>query len=232
MILTDALSPVFKQVYEHLLLVHWPVPEETLRDTLPDGLEPVSFEGRYWVGHDVYLGTHGRLLQLPLPPGFDTSPVVTLRTIVDVEGVRGLFLLSMDLPGAVIAGLQRSSLQLRSHDARVKIEEESGEVQVECQRADGEARLLATYRPSGPPAAPAPGSRELFFLGGDRLYSGETGRLLAIDVVHGPWQLTPATLRIDVDTIPASCGFPAPGADAIAMYQRTQTAQVTPPEPV
>jgi uncharacterized protein YqjF (DUF2071 family) len=233
MSLTDALTHVFEQVYEHLLLVHWPVPEDALRAALPAGVDPVPFEGRYWVGHDVYLGTHGRVLGVPIPAVFDSSPIVTLRTIVDVRGVRGLFLLSMDLPGLLIAALQRNSLHVRCHDASVTIAEQAGEVRVACQRREGDgASLLASYRPSGPAAPPAPGSRDLFLLGGDRLYAGEDGQLLAIDVVHGPWQLAPATLRIDGDTIPASCGLPAPGPDLVAMYQRAQTAQVALPKPL
>jgi uncharacterized protein YqjF (DUF2071 family) len=223
-----AAPALFEQTYEHLLLVHWPVPEVALRAALPAGVEPVPFDGTFWVGHDVYLGTHGRSLGLPVPPGLDVRPVVTLRTIVDVQGVRGLFLLSLDAPNPIASFAERQLLGLRSHDADVQIGEgPGGNVQVNARRATADAALRASYRPIGSGATPAAGSLESFLLGGDRLYAGDVQQLFAIDVVHGPWSLSPALLTIEVDTIPSSCGLPPPSAaDLVAVYQRAQTARV------
>jgi uncharacterized protein YqjF (DUF2071 family) len=226
---TVATPALFEQRYQHLLLVHWPVPEAALRAGLPIGVEPVPFEGAFWVGHDVYLGTHSRSLGFPAPSALDVRPIVTLRTIVDVEGVRGIFLLSLDAPNPIAAWAERGFLGLRSHSAEVEIgDRPGGGLEVKARRASGDAALRASYLPVGPGSAPAAGSRESFLIGGDRLYTGDSQQLFAIDVVHGPWSLSPATATIEVDTIASGRGLspPARAAELVAVYQRTQTARV------
>jgi uncharacterized protein YqjF (DUF2071 family) len=221
------LPALFEQVYEHLLLVHWPVPEAALRAALPPGVEPVSFDDQFWVGHDVYVGSQARSLGVPLPPGFDIRPVITLRTIVDVNDKRGLYLLSMDAPGALPALAEGTFLGLRSHNAEVQIvEQPDGGVRVDGRRTNSGEELRASYGPVGPAVAPGPGSLELFLLGGDRLYAGDGRQLLAIDVVHGPWALSPATMTIEIDTIASSWGVPVPDTGMVAMYQRAQPARI------
>jgi uncharacterized protein YqjF (DUF2071 family) len=215
---------VFGQTYEHLLLVHWPVPEKDLRALLPARVEPISFEGTTWIGHDVYLGTEGHVRGLPPIDGFDTRPVITLRTIVEVDGVRGIYLLSMDAPNRLAVWAERHLLGLRSHTAEVNIDAHEGGASVKALRSGSAERLAAVYAPTGPPVQPAEGSRDRFLLGGDRLYTGEGARLHAIDVQHGPWALCPARVTIEIDTLAASSGLPVPGPDPVAVYQRAQAA--------
>src|SRR5581483_1440663 len=81
--------------------------------------------------------------------------------------------------------------------------------------------LRARYRPAGP--ARAPTERERFLIGGDRIYTVEaSGEVSVIEADHGPWELSPAELAVDLDALPARHGLPGPPDRPVAVYQRTQ----------
>ena len=235
--MTDAApkSPVtipwiFGQTYEHLLLVHWPLPAEQLRPLLPPRVDVASFEGTAWIGHDVYIGAEPRVLRLPPLPGPFNRPVITLRTIVTVGGVAGIYLLSLDAPTPFAAWFERHFLNLRSQAADVRIAVEGDAIGVRSRRPEGGADLRATYRPIGPETPPRPGTRDHFLLGGDRMYTSDSsGALSVIEVEHGPWSLAPAEVKFDDDEIPGALGLPGPGAVVTAVYQRSQQAYVAAP---
>jgi len=222
---------VFAQKYEHLVLVHWPVPLDKLRPLVPRPLEISVFDGTAWLGHDVYIGDRPRVRGLPELPFNLERPIVTLRTLVSFGGVPGIYLLSLDAPVAFAGWMERQFLALRSHAADVEIKAAAEIVTARSQRrAQPETRLAARYRPAGGASTPAPGSIDHFLIGGDRLYTVDAaGALNAIDVVHGPWQLAPAEVAFEEDTIPQVAGLPGPGATVRAMYQRTQDAFVALP---
>jgi uncharacterized protein YqjF (DUF2071 family) len=215
----------FGQTYEHLLLVHWPVPIDRLAPLVPAPLAVATFEGQAYVGHDVYIGTNPRLGDLPPIPGVPPRPIVTLRTIVDLAGTRGIFLLSLDAPAPLMTGIEHHILHLRSYEAAVDITPDQGGITAVARRLENGAKLAVRYRPAGPPGAPVPGSRDEFLLGGDRLFTSDgAGATRAIDVRHGPWSLAPAEVTFDVDTIAGGLGLPGPEAGVVGVYQRSQDA--------
>jgi uncharacterized protein YqjF (DUF2071 family) len=232
----DDLPWLFAQTYEHLLLVHWQVPAEQLRPVVPAGMDLATFDGATWIGHDVYLGTHAHMRFLPPIPGFDTRPVVTLRTIVDVGGIRGIYLISMEAPGIVPGLFERHFLHVRTQEAEINVVAvaETDRVTVETRRKDErEIGLRGHYQPSGPARAPATGSREHFLLGGDRVFTADaSGRIDVIEVRHGAWALAPAEVTFDVNTIPRAAGLPGPGRDVVAVTQRAQQAYAAAPRPI
>ena len=244
---------VFGQTYEHLLLVHWPVPSDRLRQIVPPGMNLVPFEGETFIGHDVYRGTHSHLRGLPAIPGFDTRSVVTLRTVVEVGGVRGLYLISLDAPGP-FTWFEQHLLDLTSRAATVDIvagppgpagggrpgeigvvpEGDDGIVRVQSSRKAQEGvGLRASYRAVGPVSSPPENSRDWFLLGGSRVYTADAGgRMHAIDVEHGPWALAPAEVTIDWDSIPSAAGLPGPAGRVVAVTQRSQQSYAAAPRPL
>jgi uncharacterized protein YqjF (DUF2071 family) len=234
---------IFAQTYEHLLLVHWKVPRDLLRPVVPAGMDLAAFDGETWIGHDVYRGARAHVRGLPAVPGFDVRPVVTLRTIVDVRGVRGIYLISMDAPGAFAGWFEQHLLQVRTREAKVDIVAaagvgagaESDRISVHSVRTNApDVELRASYRPSGPPAAPVPGSLDHFLLGGDRMFTASAaGVMSVIDVTHGAWALAPAEVTFDVNTIPRAAGLPGPdGGDIVAVTQAAQDAYAAAPRPI
>jgi uncharacterized protein YqjF (DUF2071 family) len=221
----------FGQTYEHLLLVHWTVPVDQLKRLLPAPLEVATLDdGQAFIGHDVYVADKARVLGgLPLP--LPARPIVTLRTIVNVAGARGLFLFSLDAPGAFSGWLERTLIGLRSFEADVDIKPDGDALVVRSRRKTGEAELVARYRATGPGQTPAPGSRDEFLLGGDRLFtSDDAGAVREVDVEHGPWLLQPAEVTFEKNTIAAVAGLPGPGSAVTAVYQRAQDAYAALPK--
>jgi uncharacterized protein YqjF (DUF2071 family) len=229
---------IFGQTYEHLLLVHWPVPADHLARLLPHPLTPALFEGKAWIGHDVYVGANAQLRPLPaVPDPLARRPVVTLRTIVDARRLRGIHLLSLDAESAAAAWVEHTFLNVHSHAADVTIGPEAaggGWVAVACQRTSGRpARLHGRYRAVGPEAPLVPGSRDEFLLGGDRMFTaGHARKPAIIEVQHGPWTLAPAEVTFTENTIPGVAGLPGPGDGLVATFQRTQQAYVAAPRPL
>lgn len=223
---------VFGQDYEHLLLAHWPVPLEKLRARVPEPLEVSVFDGSAWLGHDVYVMDRPSVRGLPELPLNLERPIVTLRTLVSLDGVPGIFLFSFDAPVAFASWFETHFLDLRSHAADVEIKAEGQGVTVRSERrASPSARLAARYRSTGDGIAPPAGSLDHFLIGGDRLFTANAaGAVHAIDVVHGPWLLAPAQVAFDENTLAETAGLPGPGANNVrAMYQRTQQAFVALP---
>jgi uncharacterized protein YqjF (DUF2071 family) len=224
----------FGQTYEHLLLVHWTVPIADLERLVPAPLKVATYEGQAYIGHDVYIGAKPRLFDRLSIPGVPPRPIVTLRTIVDVAGSRGLYLLSLDAPARLMTWIERRLLHVRSYHAEVGIAPGDGGITVVSSRiSDAGAQLSARYRAVGQPRAPAPGSRDEFLLGGDRLYTiDDAGTTRAIDVRHGPWSLAPAEVTFDLDTIATAVGLPGPERGVTAAYQRAQDAFAALPKAV
>lgn len=243
---------IFAQTYQHLLLVHWKVPRDLVRAVVPAGMDLAMFEGETFIGHDVYRGARAHVRDLPAVPGFDVRPVVTLRTIVDVRGVRGIYLISMDAPGAFAGWFEQHLLQVRTREAQVDIVAEvdagvgaaaagaagagSGSelIRVHSVRTNApDVELRGSYRASGPAAAPAPGSLDHFLLGGDRMFTASAaGAISVIEVTHGPWALAPAEVTFDVNTIPRAAGLPGPSGDIVAVTQAAQDAYAAAPRPI
>ena len=90
------LDKFMEQHWSDLLLLHWPVPQEVLRPTIPDDLELDLFEGQAWAS---VVGFHLSGLRMRpvrwLPWGdFDE---VNLRTYVKTaDGKRGVWFHSLD----------------------------------------------------------------------------------------------------------------------------------------
>jgi uncharacterized protein YqjF (DUF2071 family) len=223
---------ILSLTYEHLLLVHWPVPADALQAKLPPGMKVATFEGKGWLGHDVYLSTKTRVRGLPAFPDFVDNPVVTLRAVVDVEGTRGLYLFGLDTTSLVSAWAGRAFFCLRSYAAALELKPDGEGLNVVDQRLEGPAaRLAGRYRPLGPPAPIAPGSRDEFLLGGGCLYAGGFGHpIAATPFEHGAWSASPAAVTFAENTLAEAAGLPGPGREVAAIYQRTQKGYVAAPK--
>jgi uncharacterized protein YqjF (DUF2071 family) len=229
----DAFPWIVGLTYEHLLLVHWPVPVDLLQAKLPRGMKVAVCEGKGWLGHDIYLGTKTRVRGLPPFPDLVENPVVTLRTVVEVDGARGLYLFGMDAISLFAAWVGRTCFGLRSYGAELQINEDGAGLTVACKRLEAPAaQLQGRYRPVGPTAAPAPGSRDEFLLGGGFLFTGGGEKAItATPFEHGEWALSPAEVTFASNTMAQAVGLPPPGADVAAVYQRAQQGYVAMPKP-
>ena len=90
------LDKFMEQHWSDLLLLHWPVPPEILRPTIPDDLELDLFEGQAWAS---VVGFHLSGLRMRPVPWFQWGDFdeVNLRTYVKTaDGKRGVWFHSLD----------------------------------------------------------------------------------------------------------------------------------------
>ena len=88
--------PVIRQVWDNLLLLHWPIPAERLRPLIPPRLEIDTWEGSAWVAVTPLVVRGLRPPFLPALPWASRTLEINLRTYVHLNGVPGVWFFSLD----------------------------------------------------------------------------------------------------------------------------------------
>lgn len=205
--------PVMRQRWRDLLFLHWEVPVDAIRATLPAGLEPDTFDGRAYLGIVPFRMEGVRPAFLPAVPGLSDFPELNLRTYVrDRAGVPGVWFYSLDAGGRLAVAIARTFFHLPYHAARMEVRpgETDGAISFTSRRrADGGESRFA-WRPGAALAFPAAGSLEHFLVERYRLYAADGGRLFRGAVAHPPYALRGTEVSRCVESLFAAAGFAAP----------------------
>ena len=84
------------QSWDKLLFMHWPMPVEALRPLIPDPLTIDTFEGTAWVGVTPFTMWGLRPVFSPSLPALSRSHELNVRTYVYLDGMSGVWFLSLD----------------------------------------------------------------------------------------------------------------------------------------
>jgi uncharacterized protein len=192
------------QSWEDLLFAHWPVDTEEVRRLLPAGLEPDEHDGSAWLGITPFVLTGFRLRgTLPLPP-FSTFPELNVRTYVTAEEKPGIWFFSLDTSRRAAVEAARRVYKLPYFHARMHVERLGGRIDYGCtRRGDGRPSVFrGSYGPTGKPSSPRPGSLDYFLTERYCLYAADAAGLYRAEIHHAPWQLRPAEVEIELNTMP------------------------------
>ena len=108
------------QRWEDLVLLHWPVPRDSLQATLPDDLEIDLFEGEAWASVVGFKLTNLRIQPFSWIPWNDFWEV-NLRTYVrDRDGRKGVWFHSLDSSDPLAVLGARTLYGLSYHWARIR----------------------------------------------------------------------------------------------------------------
>lgn len=220
------------QSWHSLLFAHWRLPPAALRTLVPEPLELDERDGEAWVGVAPFRIAGLRLRLAPPVPGTSTFPELNLRTYVRYGGRAGVFFFSLDAGSrlAVVGG--RTFFRLPYRPAKLAIETVEGWTRFRSQRPDGQAAFTAHYRPTGPIAAPEPGSLEAFLTERYALFTVlRHGKVLRADIHHAPWPLQPAEGTVTAGALAAAEGVPLPGAPPLLHFAERQDTLIWPPVP-
>jgi uncharacterized protein YqjF (DUF2071 family) len=221
-----------RQVYEELLLIHWPVDGRDLRRHLPPGFEPTTFGGTAWIGHDVYLASYSlgwgpRLLR--------RRPHLTLRTMVSVDGVPGIYLLALDVPDRALAFAARAALDLPCGAAVARMARLGDGVSARfVGPADG-TRVRIGFNTGGPRVAAETVSPAFadFIIGADRLFLVDrAGSVFVTEVEHGAWDLREVPTVVHEDSMIERFGIDLQSGRPISLWQPRQTLLMRAPRPL
>ncbi|MEY4688960.1 MAG: hypothetical protein RIR76_2983 [Verrucomicrobiota bacterium] len=205
--------PVMRQGWRDLLFLHWEVPVDVIRATLPYGLEPDTYGGRAFLGIVPFRMEGVRPAFLPAVPGLSDFPELNLRTYVrDRAGVPGVWFHSLDAGGRLAVAIARGFFHLPYHAARMEIRKDAtaGAISFASRRCAGGGESRFEWRPGPALALPAAGSLEHFLVERYRLYAAGRGRLFRGAVAHPPYALRRVEVARCAESLFAAAGFTAP----------------------
>lgn len=220
--------PLMRQTWRNLLFAHWPVPPALLRPYLPTRLEVDTFEGQAWLGVVPFTMSGIRPLGLPAVPGLSQLHELNVRTYATLDGVPGVWFLSLDATNALGVWAARTFFHLPYLHARMSLTDTNGRLQADAVRTHAgvaPATFRAAWTPGKalPPARPGTlahflTERYRLYTAGPDLGPGLAGNSLWHGTLgHEPWQLRAAELHSWQSTVVESHGLPTP-AGAPLLY--------------
>lgn len=213
--------PILHQICDRLIFLHWPVPAALLRPLVPRQLAIDTLDGTAWISIVPFRILGMGPAWLPPLPLVSRSLQINVRTYVHLEGVPGVWFLSLDASNPLAVLGARAGFALPSFPARMAMQERGGSVCFASRRilAGPPAMFSAEWR-TGPELPEArPGSPEFFLTERYCLYTVRGGRLLRCRIFHLPWSLRRARLDALSSSMLESHGLPAPGQEPILHHQ-------------
>jgi hypothetical protein len=187
------------QVWCDLLFLHWRVPPEVVRATLPAALTVDTFAGDAWVGVVPFRMERVRPRWLPPVPGLSALLELNVRTYVrDAHGNAGVWFYSLDCDHPIAVVIARHLFHLPYLNARMQAEQEGTRRRYRCVRT-GHRDAWSYAWDTSAHASPSPavaGTLEHFLVERYRLFTADTRwRLYTGRVSHAPYRVAPATLE-------------------------------------
>lgn len=217
------------QSWHDLLFAHWPITYETLRPTLPSGLELDTYDGAAWVGVVPFRMSGVRPRGLVAAPWLSAFPELNVRTYVTLGNKPGVFFYALDAANPVAVQIARRWFRLPYFNARMSMRRDGDQIVYASERTHtgaAPAVFRATYQPTGAEFRTKPGSLEHWLTERYALYTvDERGRLYRGDIHHAPWPLQPAAAHFEINTMAAAHGITLPDqAPLLHFAQRLDVA--------
>ncbi|UOG75840.1 DUF2071 domain-containing protein [Hymenobacter tibetensis] len=230
--------PLMRQRWSELLFAHWPVAPEVLRPYLPARLELDLFEGQAWLGVVPFSMGGIRPLGLPAVPGLHHLHELNVRTYARLDGVPGVWFLSLDATNPFGVWAARTFFHLPYLHAEISLTQTGSALRAVAKRTHkgvAPATFAATWTPGQALPPTQPGTLAHFLTERYFLYTAGPNLLRDIQgpnlwrgqLFHEPWRLREATLSEWDSTLVESHGLPTPvgapllyAADALDVWVR------------
>jgi uncharacterized protein YqjF (DUF2071 family) len=220
---------VAQQTWRDLLFAHWPVAKRLVQERLPAGLVLDLWDGAAWVGVVPFRLEGLRPRHLPGVPTATNFLELNVRTYVRVADRPGVYFFSLDASSALAVAGARALYHLPYHNAEMSCERTGEWVSYRCRRTDGPAAFDARYRPVGLGNRAEPGSLEEFLVERYRLFTVHDGGVTRVEIDHAPWQLRPAAVEIETNTMALAAGITLPEQPPFAHFVDRQDVLNGPP---
>ncbi|MBC6697697.1 YqjF family protein [Hymenobacter puniceus] len=212
---------LMRQRWSNLLFAHWPVPPELLRPYLPARLEVDTFAGQAWLGVVPFTMSDIRPLGLPAVPGLSALHELNVRTYATLDGVPGVWFLSLDATQPLGVWAARTLFHLPYLHARISLTEKAGMLRAVAERTHrgaAPATFAATWKPGAVLPQAELGTLAYFLTERYCLYTAGPNLMQDVQgsslwrgrLFHEPWTLRAATLHEWDSTLVESHGLPTP----------------------
>ena len=217
------------------------MPPVDLAELLPEGLQIDTFQGSAWLGIMPFWMDRVRLRGLPVIPGMNMLPELSLRTYVREQrsGAPGVYAFSLEVGNPLMAFLGSWGRRLPFHWADVRLDYGSGrEIAFLSRRrlTAAPATFQVRYRGLGPTQKTAEnrsGTLEHFLLERSLLYMcNSSGHVLRSNLHTVSWPLETAEALIEENTMPQTLGLTLPSQPTSLHYLRRMALYIWPTERV
>jgi hypothetical protein len=212
------------QSWHDLLFAHWPVAVDALREKIPPGLELDLFDHQAWLGIVPFHMTNVAPRGVPALPWVSEFAELNVRTYVRVGDRPGVYFFSLDASSGLAVIVARTMFHLPYFLAEMEVRSEGIDEHYTSRRTgDGQAELVAHYRPTGPVHHAQPGSLEYFLTERYCLYTiDDTFHLSRLEIHHLPWELQDAEARFEVNTMADAAGIRLPSMAPLLLFSKRQ----------
>jgi uncharacterized protein YqjF (DUF2071 family) len=190
------------QTWKHLLFAHWRVPEEALRENVPEQLPLDSFDGSCWLGITPFR-VDGLRLRATFPvPRLSSFLELNVRTYVTHGDKPGIWFFSLDAESRLAVEAARLTYALPYHHASMRAHRLGEAVDYVSRRRGAGHCFDGRYRPTGAAAPARADTLEYFLAERYCLYTTRDGEVFRADIHHPPWPLQPAEAEIRENSMP------------------------------
>lgn len=228
-------APVMHQTWGKLLFMHWPIPAGFLRPIIPSRLEIDTWDGTAWVALTPFTLWNVRANGMPAIPGLDAFHECNVRTYVHLDGVPGVWFLSLDATKTIPVLAARMLYALNYLKAHIDLCQVGTCINYSLKRPaqnNAGAELEVSWNIGEALGTPEPDSREFFFVERYCLYAGANRPLSRARIWHVPWELRAATLNTLRSSLLESHGLPTPDRPPIIHYAEEREVLIYAPEEV
>ena len=201
------------QRWSPLLFAHWAVAPALLRPYLPPRLTLDTFEGQAWLGVVPFTMSGIRPLGLPAVPGLSALHELNVRTYASLDGVPGVWFLSLDATSVLGVWAARTLFHLPYLRCRIGIAEADGVFRATAERRHAgaaPARFRASWAAAGSLVHFLTERYHLYTAGPDARPAHLGAGLWRGTLAHAPWQLREARLLDWESSLVESHGLPTP----------------------
>ncbi len=201
--------------------MHWTIPVEALRPLIPPRLEIDTFEGEAWIGVVPFTMWGVRPTFTPPAPFVSALHELNVRTYVRLEGVLGVWFLSLDANSRVAVWAARKFFHLPYFNARMTLEQRGSKIIYASHRTHGgapDADFNAAWAFGDLLTPSEPGSLAFFLTERYCLYAAQGDKLYRCRVFHRPWPLRAAELLSYGSSMIESHGLPTPRGEPLVHY--------------
>jgi uncharacterized protein len=221
--------PLMHQNWGKLLFMHWPIDAQLLRPLIPPQLSIDTFDGSAWIGVVPFTMWGIRASFLPSIPGTNAFHELNVRTYVHLDGVPGVWFLSLDAANRLACRAARGFYHLPYFHARMSLEQAGQSITYSSWRSNhGRAEFKATWRVGERLPESTPESLEFFLTERYCFYSSNGGRLYRARIFHRPWPLRCASLATWRSTMIEALGLGTPSQQPLTHYSEELNAEIWP----
>jgi uncharacterized protein len=206
------------QRWEDLLFAHWELPTDAVARRLPRGLEPDTFGGRSHAGVVAFAMRRVRPRGWPALPWISNFLELNVRLYVRGPGGRpGVFFLSLDCDRWPAVAIARARYHLPYFHADLQRGSRSVGRTFHCRRQGEALSAEFAWESEGPARVAETGTLEQFLAERYTFFTEGPRGLMAGEVRHAPYAVTPARLATWSDLPLRWDGLPGLGEPCHAM---------------